>query len=55
MIPVYVVFFGAIAWLVWSWGGEQELGFNWWNAFLLLPLLIPFATAGRRRWGDGPV
>jgi hypothetical protein len=55
MIPVYLVFFGAIAWLVWSWGGDQELGLNWWNAFLLLPLLIPFATAGRRRWSDGRV
>jgi hypothetical protein len=52
MIPVYVVFFGSIAWMVWSYRGLDSLGLNWWNAFLLLPLLMPFWTAGRRRWSD---
>jgi hypothetical protein len=52
MIPVYVVFFGSIAWMVWSSDGPESLGLNWWNAFLLLPLLMPFWTAGRRRWSD---
>lgn len=53
MVPVYLAFLGAIIWMVWSSGGGKELGLNWWNAFLLLPLLLPFATVGRRRWDDG--
>ena len=53
MLPVYVVFFASIAWAVWSAGGLKPLGFNRWNAFLILPLLIPFGTVGRKRWIDG--
>ncbi len=52
MIPVYVLFFGSIAWMVWSSDGPEALGFGRWSIFLVFPLLIPFATAGRRRWND---
>lgn len=52
MLPVYALFFGALAWAVWSYGGTEPLGLSLWSAFLLLLLLLPFATAGRRRWND---
>jgi hypothetical protein len=52
MISVYVAFFGAIAWMIWSSDGPESLGFSRWSIFLVFPLLIPFATAGRRRWND---
>jgi hypothetical protein len=52
LIPVYVVFFTAIAWMVWSSLDLDSLGLNWWNSFVILPILLPFWTAGRRRWSD---
>ncbi len=52
MLPVYAAFFGSIVWMVWASEGAKELGLNWWHAFLVLPLLIPFQTVGRRRWDD---
>lgn len=55
MVPVYLVFFASIGWMVRASGGPESLGFNWWQSFLLLPLLMPLATAGRRRWADSAV
>jgi hypothetical protein len=52
MLPLYVAFFGSVAWAVWSCGGPTELGLSWWNAFWVLPLLLPFGTVGGRRWND---
>ena len=52
MLPVYLAFFGAVAWALWSYGGAREIGLNWWNCFWVLPLLLPFVTAGRRRWNQ---
>jgi hypothetical protein len=52
MIPVYVALAGAIVWIIWSSDGPESLGLNRWNLFLVLPLLIPFATVGRRCWND---
>ncbi len=52
MLPVYVVFAGSIAWLLWSYGGVKNLGLSWWSLFWVLPLFIPFATARHRRWND---
>jgi hypothetical protein len=52
MLPVYAAFSGSIVWMLWSYGSAKELGLNWWHAFALLPLLIPFQTVGRRRWDD---
>lgn len=54
MIPVYVVFFASIAWAGWSSSDIGKLNLNPWQLFLLLPLLTPIVTAGRRRWSDGP-
>jgi hypothetical protein len=52
MLPVYVALAGSLVWMVWSYGSTEELKLNWWYAFLVLPLLMPFQTAGRRRWDD---
>jgi hypothetical protein len=52
MLPVYATFAGSIIWALWSVGGASGLGLNWWSAFLVLPLLIPFGTVGKRRWSD---
>lgn len=54
MMPIYVLFFGAVAWGVWALGGPREMGITgWWSAFLLLPLTLPLWVVGARRWQDG--
>lgn len=54
LLPIYVVFFGAVAWAVWALGGPRAMGINgWWSAFLLWPLLLPLMLTGNRRWQDG--
>jgi len=52
MVPVYIAFMASIAWMVWSSRGLESLGINKWQSFLILPILIPFATVGKRRWND---
>ena len=52
MLPLYVVLFGAVAWAVWAEGGLGEMGLGWWSVGLLLPVLLPFATIGGRRWEE---
>lgn len=52
MIPVYAILFVSILWALRSLGGVGELGLNWWNVFWILPVLLPFATTGRKRWND---
>jgi hypothetical protein len=52
MIPAYIAFFIALGWVVSLAGGFAPLGLNKWALLFLLPLLLPFATAGQRRWTD---
>jgi len=52
MVPVYIVFFSAAAWAIWSYGGFGVLGLNWWHFSWTLPLFMPLGTAGRRTWND---
>ena len=52
MLPIYVALFVTIAWAAWSYDGLDKLGLSGWSVFLVLPLLIPFATVGRKRWTD---
>lgn len=52
MSPIYLVFFGSIAWAFWSFSGAEEIGLNGWNSLCILPLLIPLGTMGQRRWND---
>lgn len=50
MIPPYVLFFASVAWALWSLGGFTGAGLKWWNLTWILPVLLPFAIIGRRKW-----
>lgn len=52
MLPIYAVFFAAVAWAVWVFAAAWRRDLGGWNAFLVLPILLPFGTIGRRRWRD---
>ncbi len=52
MLPVYAMFFVSLAWAFCAVDDASQLGLNWWNTPLLLVILIPFATTGKRRWND---
>jgi hypothetical protein len=52
MWPVYAMLALGIAWGAWSMGGTRHLGLSWWSLLLLMPILLPFWTAGSRRWSD---
>ena len=55
LLPLYVPLALSVAWAIWSFGGLSEMGQlakNPWFVVLVLPLLLPFGTAGRRRWSD---
>ena len=56
MLAPYGMFFAAIAWAAWSFGGIEPLGFNWWNLLWLMPALSPFGFLGARKWehSDAP-
>lgn len=51
MLPAYLVLAFSVTWAVWSLRAKDS-GLNWWSLLWALPLLIPFGTVGRRRWGD---
>jgi hypothetical protein len=55
MAPPWAVLFVSIAWAMWAYGGSEASGMNWWSILWILPLLIPFVTAGRMRWTDSEV
>jgi hypothetical protein len=51
MLPVYALLFASLAWLVVLWDGSPEqAGLDVWQLPLLLLLVIPFKTVGRRTW-----
>ena len=52
MLPLYTVFFAALFWAIWASDGFPGLGLNAWSVFLLLPLLTPFLTMGKRTWRE---
>lgn len=47
-----ILFFIAVAWAVWVFGGIEVFGFNWWNLLWLLPALGPFGFLSNRTWAD---
>lgn len=53
MLPVYVVFAAAISICIWFSGGMEAVGLRWSMLLCMLPVLLPFATAGARCWKDG--
>jgi hypothetical protein len=53
MLPIYLLFFGAVGWGVWALG-PQGLGIHgWWSLLLLIPIMMPLWLVGARRWRDG--
>ncbi len=52
MIRLYAVFLTAIVWALWAFGGLQGSGLNEWFLLLLLPVLTPLFTLGRRTWNQ---
>ena len=52
MLPLYLVFFAALFWAIWASDGFPGLSLNAWSVFLLLPLLAPFFTMGKRTWRE---
>jgi hypothetical protein len=53
MIPAYLLLFILAAWAIWAFGGVAKAGLSWWNLGVLLPVLIPLGSIGKRRWRDG--
>ncbi len=53
MLPIYALFAASVVLFVWRGGGPDKLGLSWWSLFLLMPALMPLATAGTRCWMDG--
>ena len=52
MLPIYAVFAVSACLTVWSMGDLGSTGLDWWTLVYMLPILIPFATVGSRRWND---
>ncbi len=53
LLAPYALVFGAAAFAIRAFGGMDQAGVNPFTLLVLLPMLIPFFTAGRRRWADG--
>jgi hypothetical protein len=51
-IPLYFVLFVSLAWAVWTGGGFAQLGLHPLSVVCLLPIFLPFVTAGRKRWEE---
>lgn len=52
MAAPYGVFLLAIGWAVWSYGGLEHLGLNWWNFLWIIPALSPFGFLSHRKWAE---
>jgi len=52
MVPIYAIFFGAVVWAIWAFDGAADSGLNWWIIFLVIPMLLPFGTMGKKTWND---
>ena len=53
MLPIYAILAVSVGLCIWLGGGLHKLGLSWWSLVWLMPLSIPFATVGKRRWKDG--
>jgi hypothetical protein len=53
LAPLYMLFFCAVGWGVWSFGGPRQIGLNsWWSLLIVMPLMMPLWMGGKRRWQD---
>jgi len=50
MLAPYGVFYLSIAWAIWSYGGFEAVGLNWWNLLWFFPLMMPLGSLSRRKW-----
>jgi len=55
LLAPYLAVAASIAWAVLAFGVDalREEGASPWSLALVLPMFLPFLTAGRRRWIDG--
>jgi len=53
MLPLYLIFFGSVAWITSSFGGFEKAGLGWWQLGLIFPMVLPVIVVGRRKWSDG--
>lgn len=55
LLAPYALLAASIAWAVLAWGVDavRAEGVSPWSVAILLPMLLPFFTGGRRRWSDG--
>lgn len=52
MLGPYALFLASATWAIWSFGGLGAAGLGGWSLLGLLPLLLPLALSGNRRWRD---
>jgi hypothetical protein len=52
MLAPYGIFFIAIAWAIWAYGGFSAVGLNRWNLLWILPILFPIGRLSKRKWSD---
>ena len=52
MLVPYGMFSLSIAWAIWSYGGLESVGLNWWNLLWLIPALSPFGMLSNRKWAE---
>ncbi|HOO90260.1 MAG TPA: hypothetical protein PLA74_05500 [Syntrophales bacterium] len=50
MLPMYVLFFLAIALCIYRYGGLENTGLQWTAFFWIIPCLVPLIIIGRRTW-----
>jgi hypothetical protein len=55
LLPPYAAVAAAIVWAALSFGVDalREEGMSPWSLALVVPMLLPIMTGGRRRWIDG--
>ncbi|HEX2531915.1 MAG TPA: hypothetical protein VHK70_10680 [Burkholderiaceae bacterium] len=52
MVVPYGAILASIAWVVWAYCGLKTANLDWRALFSLLPLFIPLASTGKRKWLD---
>jgi hypothetical protein len=52
MLPLYGLLFTSVPWVIWCFIETRDSGFNGWQIFLILPVLMPLITLRKRRWNN---
>lgn len=48
----YALFCLSLGWALWAFDGVRALDLNWWNAFWLIPALLPLGLLSKRKWAE---